>query len=60
MKIVGHDNYEKGEIALTFIVKTIDAIDRGALVVSSEDEKVLGIFDLERQLRWLWTNSMPG
>jgi hypothetical protein len=31
---------------LALIVETVDAVDRGALVVTAEDEKVLGVLDL--------------
>jgi len=31
---------------LTFIVKSVDAVDAGTLVVSTQHEEVLGIFDL--------------
>jgi len=32
--------------ALAFVVETVDSVDGGALVVSSEDEEVLWVFDL--------------
>jgi len=32
--------------SLAFVVKAIDAVDRGALVVSAEQEEVLWILDL--------------
>jgi len=34
---------------LTFIVKSIDAVDAGTLVVAAQHEEVLRIFDLVRQ-----------
>jgi len=34
---------------LALIVKAIDAIDAGALVVPAQDEEVFGVFDLVRQ-----------
>lgn len=34
--------------SFTFVVKPVDSVDRGTLVVSSQDEKVLGVFDLVR------------
>jgi hypothetical protein len=34
--------------ALAFVVEAIDTVDRGALVVASEDEEVLGVLDLVR------------
>ena len=34
------------EPALAFVVETVDTVDRGALVVSTEDKEVLGVFDL--------------
>ena len=35
--------------SLAFIVEAIDAVDRGAFVVSAEDEEVFGVFDLVRE-----------
>ena len=32
--------------SLTLIVEAVDTVDRGAFVVTTEDEKVLGILDL--------------
>lgn len=32
--------------SLTFVVETVDPIDRGTLVVATEDEEVFGILDL--------------
>lgn len=32
--------------SLALIVETVDAVDRGALVVTAEDEEVLGVLDL--------------
>ena len=34
---------------LTFVIETVDAINRGTLVISSKDEKILWILDLESQ-----------
>ena len=34
-----------GIAALAFVIKSINTIDRGTFMVSSEDEKVEGIFD---------------
>jgi hypothetical protein len=34
---------------LALVVETVDTIDRGALVVTTQHEKVLGILDLVRQ-----------
>lgn len=34
---------------LALIVETVNAVDGSTLVVSSEDEEVLGVFDLVRQ-----------
>ena len=34
---------------LTFIVEAVDAVDAGALVVSAQQEEVLGIFDFVGQ-----------
>lgn len=34
---------------LTLIIKAIDAIDGGTLVIPSQQEEVLGVFDLVRQ-----------
>lgn len=31
------------------VVETVDPVDRGALVVSAEDEEVLGVLDLVRE-----------
>jgi hypothetical protein len=36
----------RGAALLTFIVKPVDTIDGGALVVSAENKKVLWVFDL--------------
>ena len=33
----------------TLVIEAIDAIDRGALVVAAQQEKVFGVFDLVRQ-----------
>lgn len=35
--------------SLAFVVESIDSIDRCALVVSAQDEEVLGVFDLVRK-----------
>lgn len=35
--------------ALALVVETVDAVDGGALVVSSQDEEVLGVLDLVRE-----------
>lgn len=32
--------------SLALIVETVDAVDRGALVVAAQDEEVLGVLDL--------------
>jgi hypothetical protein len=32
--------------ALAFVIEAIDTVDRGALMVTSENEEVLGILDL--------------
>lgn len=32
--------------SLALIVETIDTVDRGTLVVTTQDEKVLGVLDL--------------
>ena len=32
--------------SLTFVVKTVNSVDRCALVISSKQEKVLWVFDL--------------
>lgn len=37
------------KIFLTLIIKPVDSVDGGALVVPPEHEKVLGIFDLVGQ-----------
>jgi hypothetical protein len=34
---------------LALVVEAIDAVDRGALVITAQDEKVLWKFDFERQ-----------
>jgi len=34
---------------LALVVKTVDAVDRGTLVVSAENEEVLGVLDLVGQ-----------
>jgi len=31
---------------LTFIIETIDTVDRGAFMVATQDEEILGVFDL--------------
>jgi len=31
--------------ALAFVIETVDAVDGGTLVISSEDEEVFGVFD---------------
>jgi hypothetical protein len=38
-----------GACVLTFIIETVNSVDRGALVVAAEDEEILWIFYLERQ-----------
>lgn len=35
--------------SLTLVVEAVDAVDAGALVVTTEDEKVLGVLDLVRK-----------
>merc|ERR1719389_831493 len=35
--------------ALALVVESVDAVDRGALVVAPQEEKVLGVLDLVRQ-----------
>ncbi len=35
--------------ALALVVEAVDAVDRGALVVATEDEEVLGVLDLVRE-----------
>jgi len=35
--------------ALAFVIETVDAVDGGALVISSKDEEIFGVFDLIRQ-----------
>jgi hypothetical protein len=35
-----------GEAATALVVETVDTVDAGALVVASEDEEVLGVFNL--------------
>jgi len=37
------------ESALTFVIESINAVDAGALVVSAQHKKVLGIFYLVRK-----------
>lgn len=32
--------------ALTLVVETVDAVDRGAFMVTSQDEEILGVLDL--------------
>lgn len=34
---------------LALVVEPIDAVDRGAFMVTAQDEEVLGVFDLVRQ-----------
>jgi len=34
---------------LTLVVEAVDAVDGGTLVVASQQEEVLGVFDLVRQ-----------
>lgn len=34
---------------LALIVEPVDAVDRGAFMVTAKDEEVLGVFDLVRQ-----------
>ena len=43
--------------ALAFVIKSVDSIDGSALVVSSEEEEVLWILDLQQtfNIRWVWT-----
>jgi len=47
MGVLGHDGKPCG--LLTFIVESIDPIDAGALMVASQEEKVLWVFDLVGQ-----------
>ena len=35
--------------SLAFVVESVDAVDRCALMVAAEDEEVLWVFDLVRQ-----------
>ena len=35
--------------SFAFVVEAVNSIDRGALVVAPQDEKVLRVFDLERE-----------
>ena len=35
--------------ALALVVEAVDAVDRGALVVASQDEEILGVLDLVGQ-----------
>lgn len=36
-------------MTLTFVVKSVYSVDAGAFVISTQEEKVLGILDLVRQ-----------
>ena len=41
----------------TFVVESVNSIDGGALVVASEEEEVLGMFDLVRHQQ---ANTLDG
>lgn len=42
-------NFSLDTEVLTLIIKSINSIDAGTFVVSSEKKKILGIFDFVRQ-----------
>ena len=43
--------------ALALVIETVNAVNRGALVISTEDEEIFGVFDLIGQKE---TNGLEG